>query len=91
MSRAVAPSNRGSSTSVAPTRKAAFIAQVWPKEWNSGKQPSTTSSRQSSMMSVADSDAFSTMLSWVSTAPLGLPVVPLVYRITASSSGSRET
>ena len=77
-SRAAAPSKRGSSTRVDPAKKPAFIAQVWPKEWNSGRQPRMTSSAVSNITEVAVTIAFIVMLSWVSTAPLGAPVVPEV-------------
>ena len=43
------------------------------------------------MTELAVTIAFITMLSWVRTAPFGEPVVPEVYRMTASSDGSRET
>jgi hypothetical protein len=43
-SRACAPSKRGSMTTLAPTKKAVFMQHVWPKVWNSGRQPRTTSS-----------------------------------------------
>ena len=74
-SSAAAPSKRGSSTSVDPAKKPAFIAQVCPKEWNSGRQPRITSSLVSWTTEVAVTIAFITMLSWVRTAPLGVPVV----------------
>ncbi len=77
-SMAAGPVNRLSSTSVAPIRKVPFIATVWPKLWNSGRQPSTTSVLRASLASKTFTVAFMTRLRWVSTAPLGTPVVPLV-------------
>ncbi len=71
-------SNLGCSTSVPPTRNVEFIDTVWPKVWNSGRQPSTTSSRYSGFASKALTVAFMTRFRWVSTAPFGCPVVPLV-------------
>ena len=44
ISSALAGSKRGISVTVAPLAIAAFIVQVWPKEWNSGSAPSSTSS-----------------------------------------------
>ena len=90
-SRAAGPSNRGMSTSVAPTRNPAFITTVWPKEWNSGRTASVTSSGSSLTTSNALIVAFHSMLSCVRIAPFGFPVVPDVYRITASSVGRRGT
>jgi len=43
ISRALAGSNRGRSVSVAPRRTEAFIMQVCPNTWNSGRRPKTTS------------------------------------------------
>ena len=51
---------------------------VWPNVWNSGRQPSTTSLGRASLASKTLTVAFITRLRWVSTAPLGWPVVPLV-------------
>ena len=44
VSSAAAPSKRGNITSADPAKNPAFIAHVWPKEWNSGRQPRITSS-----------------------------------------------
>jgi hypothetical protein len=77
-SRACAPSKRGSSTMLAPTKKAVFMQQVWPKVWNSGRQPSTTSSALMSKLYAAEDRTFIVTLRWVISAPLGVPVVPLV-------------
>ena len=43
MARAWPGSNRASSASAAPACTAAFSPQVSPKQWNSGRQPMTTS------------------------------------------------
>ncbi len=72
-----AASNRGSSTTVAAVANPAFICTVWPKEWNSGRAARWTSCGCTPNSRFASS-AFCTMLLWVSSAPLGLPVVPLV-------------
>ena len=77
-SSASAGSNLGCSTRVAPTRKVVFSETLWPNTWNSGRQPRTLSSRRVSLASKAFTVAFRTRLRWVSTAPLGRPVVPLV-------------
>jgi len=49
----------------------------------------TTSSGSRPNSVVADTAALRRRLAWVSSAPLGLPVVPEVYRITAVSSPAR--
>ncbi len=77
-SMAASPLNRASSTSVPPSRKVPFIPTVWPNVWNSGRHPSTTSSWRASFASKTLTVAFMTRLRWVSSAPLGWPVVPLV-------------
>ncbi len=77
-SMAAAGSNRGCSSRVAPTRNVEFIDTVWPKVWNSGRQPITTSSRRIGFASNAFTVEFSTRLRCVSRAPFGRPVVPLV-------------
>ncbi|MDX6223585.1 MAG: hypothetical protein QOD91_2639 [Frankiales bacterium] len=77
-SSAPAPSNLGIITTVAPVKNDAFITQVWPNEWNSGSTARTTSSTEISMMLVAESWAFISMLRCDITAPLGWPVVPEV-------------
>ena len=75
ISSALAGSKRGMNVSVAPENAQAFMQHVWPKEWNSGSAPSTTSSSSVSN-SPCDAFALAIMLSWVSSAPLGWPVVP---------------
>ena len=75
---AVAGSNRGISVRHAPDTTAALSPQVCPKLWNSGRQPITTSSGPISISVVVDTVALRCMLAWVSSAPLGVPVVPEV-------------
>src|SRR3954469_15208606 len=75
ISSALAGSNRGRSVRHAPPATAAFIPHVWPKEWNNGSAPSTTSSSQNPNTPRMTS-TFVRRLSWVSSAPLGFPVVP---------------
>ena len=75
ISSAFAGSKRGMNVSVAPDSAHAFMQHVWPKEWNSGSAPSTMSSSSKPNRS-RDAWAFLSMLSWVSSAPLGWPVVP---------------
>ncbi len=77
-SMARAASKRGSRTSVAPARQVELSDTVWPKAWKSGSAPRAMSSARMSLASKALTVAFMTRLKWVSTAPLGTPVVPLV-------------
>ena len=77
ISSAVPASNRGSSDSEPPTAIVAFSAHVWPKAWNSGSAPSMTASGPSSNSS-SETATFSVRFPWVSSAPLGCPVVPEV-------------
>ena len=77
ISSALSGSKRGSWVIIAPTATQAFIVQVWPKEWNSGSAPSATSSSVTSPSRPASS-AFFLRFECVSSAPLGLPVVPEV-------------
>ena len=77
ISSALSGSKRGSIVTFAPLHTAAFIVQVWPKEWNSGSAPSSTSfSSNSAKPSTLAQLRF--RFAWVSSAPLGCPVVPLV-------------
>jgi hypothetical protein len=78
VSIASSPLNRASRTRVPPIRKVPFIATVCPKVWNSGRHPITTSSGRASLASNTFTVAFMTRLRWVSRAPFGSPVVPLV-------------
>jgi hypothetical protein len=77
-------SNRGISRTVAPVANPAFSCTVWPNEWNSGSTVRCTSCgwRPNSLFA---SSTLCTVLLCVSSAPLGCPVVPLVYRMTAVS------
>src|SRR5919112_2195347 len=43
ISSALSGSKRGNIVTAAPTLTALFIVQVWPKEWNSGSAPRSTS------------------------------------------------
>ncbi len=86
---ACAALNREISVRQAPDSTAAFSPQVWPKQWNSGRHPITTSSGPSPSSVVAVTEALRRRLACVSSAPLGVPVVPEVYRITAVSSSPR--
>ncbi len=90
ISSALAGSNLGSSVSVPPTATVAFSPQVKPNTWNSGRQPITTSPELLFSSVRAVRSALRTMLAWVSWAPLGLPVVPEVYKMTASSESPRS-
>ena len=56
----------------------AFSVQVWPKEWNSGSAPSSTSSSPISPSVPPATKQLRSRLAWVSSAPLGVPVVPEV-------------
>ncbi len=77
-SSAFSASKRGISVRQAPLSTAALRPQVRPKQWKSGRQPITTSSGVSSTRVSAETAALERMLAWVSSAPLGLPVVPEV-------------
>ena len=77
-SMAAAGSNRGMSASDAPAIVAALRPTTRPKTWKSGRQPMTTSSDVISWITVAERVALRWMLRWVSSAPLGRPVVPEV-------------
>ena len=74
---AAAASNRGSSTSVAPAAKPAFMFTVEPNEWNSGSTSRWVScpAAPNSRLQVS---ALSSRLECESSAPLAWPVVPLV-------------
>ncbi len=75
---AVAPSKRGRSVRHEPDSTDAFSPQVSPNTWNSGRQPITTSSGVISSRVRAAVRALVSRLAWVSSAPLGEPVVPEV-------------
>ncbi len=74
-SRALVGSKRGISVIVPPAAMVEFIPTVWPNEWNSGRPPKTTSSGVKSIM-LTQISALRAMFAWVSSAPLGRPVVP---------------
>ena len=78
ISSALSGSKRGIMLTVAPLATALFIVQVWPKEWNSGSAPSSTSSWVNSPSVVEAISQLRRRLACVSSAPFGLPVVPLV-------------
>ena len=62
----------------APVAMAHPIPTTWPKEWNRGSAPRTTSSgRRFSSVALVTS-ILRSRLSWVSSAPFGWPVVPEV-------------
>jgi len=75
-SSAFVASNRGTRVRHAPERTDALSPQVSPKQWNSGRQPITTSFSLSSTRVSALSAALVVMFRWVSSAPFGWPVVP---------------
>ena len=68
----------------------AFMPQVRPKTWNSGRHPMITSPGPAVNSVVVATSAFVYRFAWVSSAPFGTPVVPDVYRMTASSSSARS-
>ncbi len=75
-SSTVCGSKRGTRVSEAPLRTATFMVQVCPKMWNSGRQPTITSSDVSRWTSVTLTSVLWRSPAWVSAAPLGRPVVP---------------
>ena len=82
-------SNLGSRVRVPPAATVAFSPQVRPNTWNSGRQPIVTSSGPPRSRVRAVRVALRISPAWVSSAPLGRPVVPEVYRMTASSASPR--
>lgn len=70
------PSNRGNNTRVPPFKRQLSSTDM-PKEWNRGNTPSDTSSGCESNNSEPIM-RFMRMFEWVSSAPLGRPVVPEV-------------
>ncbi len=70
-------SNRGTSDSVPPNRMAMLSTLDRPKTWNSGRTANVTSSSRTSNRPPATVQ-FMNSWKWVSIAPLGRPVVPLV-------------
>ena len=59
--------------------------------WNRGAAATVTSVPEMPGPAVSMLTAFHSMLSWVSTAPLGTPVVPEVYMITHGSPPATGT
>ena len=77
ISSAVPASKRAISDRHAPAAIAALSAHVCPNAWNSGSAPRSTSSGPREKMPVIAS-TLRRRLAWVSSAPLGRPVVPEV-------------
>ena len=75
ISSALPGSKRGIRVSMPPARTQALSPHVCPKEWNSGSAPRTTASSDSENRPRAIS-TLRRRLSCVSSAPLGVPVVP---------------
>src|SRR3989338_1766212 len=76
-------------TIFAPINKGRFMQTVAAKEWNNGNMQMKVSLLVT-LIALEESKALEMRLWWVSNAPLGCPVVPEVYRITARSSGPVE-
>ena len=70
-------SNRGMSTSVPPNRTHTLSTLDRPNTWNIGSTATPTSSSRKPNSPPATVQ-FMYSWKWVSSAPLGLPVVPLV-------------
>ena len=62
-----------------------------PAMWNSGTPMKPTSWLMSGLIVKRFVIAWPAMLLWVRTAPLGLPVVPEVYMISAGESFGMST
>ena len=69
---------RGSRVKVPPQARLAFWMQVCPKEWKSGSVASATSSPPKGSSLGTTTAQFTKRFAWLSSAPLGLPVVPEV-------------
>ncbi len=78
ISSAFVGSKRGIIDRQAPTETEPLRPQVCPKEWNSGSAPSRTSSSVAWASVRAASSQFLRRFACVSSAPLGVPVVPEV-------------
>jgi hypothetical protein len=74
--RKAARSKRGMVTRVAPARRLVGRMMFWPMAWKNGATPTTTSSVVTPITAWAWR-AWATRLAWVSSTPLGSPVVPL--------------
>ena len=76
-SSAAAASKRGISATQAPREIAGFITPDWPRTWESGAAPKTTSPGIQSQQRPGQRTRPSRRSpSWVSSAPFGSPVVP---------------
>ena len=64
------------------------VPNATPPIWNSGSAVQTLSSGVSFRCTLADPDAALVIAPWLNMAPLGEPVVPDVYLITAVSPTS---
>ena len=76
-STAAAISKRGTSATVPPKRTATLSTLDSPKMWKRGRTARPTSSSRNSKTS-PPTVQFMYSWKWVSSAPFGLPVVPLV-------------
>ena len=77
-STAACGSKRGTRKRVEPEANPAFICTEEPKEWNSGSVTRCRSPVGRTPSIRLHSRALSTRLEWLSSAPLGWPVVPEV-------------
>ena len=80
-----AGSNRRTTTAHPPPSRAGLTVPLRPPMWNSGARARVRSACAKSIP-MDWLTAFHVMLPWVSTAPLGRPVVPDVYMIRHGSS-----
>ena len=80
-----AASKRGSMTISPPRSTVRFNTQVLANTWNSGNTPMIRSSASGSGSITFTCRALADRFWWVSIAPLGVPVVPPVYWISATS------
>src|SRR5262245_50620752 len=89
---AAAAWKRVMTSSVAPADSGTLSTPDMPPLWNMGMAPSATSAPGSKAYQRANCSVLVTMLRCVSMAPLGTPVVPPVYRRTATScAGTHDT
>jgi hypothetical protein len=78
ISKASCGVKRGSSVKEAPAARKAFWMQVCPKEWKRGSVASATSSGVAGTSFGTTTAQLMNRFEWLSSAPLGLPVVPEV-------------
>src|SRR5438309_6072107 len=71
---------RSTRTTEAPARRGARSAPFRPNEWERGSVARTTSPGVSSMTGPAQDSLANVRAACESTAPFGLPVLPLAYR-----------